>query len=247
MMNQWIDVKTRGKIKNIIKSHLFSADTQMVLTNFIYFKLSWKYSFKKENTKLRSFHVSKNSVIEVPLMHQQNKFKFLKDHELDSKFLLMPYKGGEIVMMFILPNAKDGLDTLESKLKPELVIKKYEALTKSREEKVDIFIPKFKFSVTSNLKTSLMHLGIVDLFLPSSDLSGMSSANSLFVSDVLHKAYVEVDEEGTEASAVTIINIALRSRQMIRAFKADHPFLFLIVDNTSRLVLFSGRVCSPIM
>ena len=248
IINKWVDSKTRGKIKNVISDQDVSVDTRMVITNAIYFNALWEHAFKKQDTKSSTFHVSMNSAVKVSMMYQKNNYKLFNDEEIDSQILTVPYKGGVMEMMFILPNKIDGLHALEAKLLPaDTFLNKLRMWRKSHVEKVCIYIPKFTFSTMNSLKESLMALGMTDLFSEcKSNLSGISSSNDLFVSNVFHKAFVEVNEEGTEAAAATTVCImGYCSSPPLPVFKADHPFLFLIYNVAHELVLFSGRFCNP--
>ena len=247
IINKWVDSKTHGKINTVISSQDVSVNTRMVITNAIYFNALWEHAFKKQNTKSSSFHVSLNSAVNVSMMYQKNNYKFFNDEEFDSQILTVPYKDDVMEMIFILPNKIDGLHALEAKLLPaDSFLNKLRMWRKSREINIDIYIPKFTFSTMSSLKESLMALGMTDLFSESkSNLSGISSSNDLFVSNIFHKAFVEVNEEGTEAAAATAVLIANRCIRLSPVFKADHPFLFLIYDVAHELVLFSGRFCNP--
>lgn len=247
IINQWVDMKTHGKINNVITNQDISVNTRMVVTNAIYFNALWKHAFKNQNTTLTTFYISKKSSVNVPMMYQQNNYKLCYDEEFDSQILTLPYKGNSLEMMIILPKEIDGLHALEEKLLPsKMFLSKLEMWRTSREEKIDVYIPKFKFSTSSNMKSCLMALGITDLFSESvSNLSGISSSNDLFVSNIFHKAFIDVGEEGTEAAAVTAVLIATRCLRITPTFKADHPFLFLVYDASLQLILFSGRFCNP--
>ncbi|XP_065649459.1 ovalbumin-related protein X-like [Hydra vulgaris] len=245
VINQWVDLKTHGKIKSVITNQDISVDTRMVVTNAVYFKALWKHAFKNQNTRRSSFHISKKSSVNVPMMYQQNNYKLCNDKEFDSHILTLPYKDDSLEMMIILPNKIDGLRALEKKLLPaEKFWNKLQMWRTSCEGNIDVYIPKFKFSTSRNMKSCLVALGIKDLFSESvSNLSGISSSNDLFVSNIFHKAFIDVEEEGTEAAAVTAVLIEASCTKP--TFKADHPFLFLIYDASLQLILFTGRFCYP--
>ncbi|XP_054479382.1 leukocyte elastase inhibitor-like [Anoplopoma fimbria] len=190
-----------------------------------------------------------NDTKSVKMMSQTDKFPVTSIPEANCQILEMFYEGKELSMLIILPNEIEDDTTGLEKLERELTYEKFEEWTRSDmmgQTQVEVRLPRFKMEEEYDLKDVLISMGMVDAFdVTRSDLSGMSPANDLVVSKVVHKAFVEVNEEGTEAAAATGVIIAERSIIIPATFIADHPFLFFIRHNPTKTVLFSGRYCSP--
>ncbi|GFR30187.1 serpin B8 [Trichonephila clavata] len=241
-INDWVKEKTNGKIDKLLEE--LSPSTIMVLLNAVYFKGTWKVQFDAEHTFPETFYNNglESEGKEVPFMHMTSRFRFT--YFDDFKALELPYKGENISMMILLPNQRDGLRDLEESLTPE---KLSDVQKQLYETKVIISLPKFKMEFEKELSPEFQALGASSIFDASSaDFSGMTPSKSIFVSQVLHKAVVEVNEEGSEAAAVTGI-VANRMRPIADLppeIKADHPFLFAIIEKGSKsnMVLFLGHV-----
>ncbi len=233
-INAWVEKETNDKIQNLLKPGVLSSLTCLVLVNAVYFKGNWASQFDKRDTQEAPFWVTPTEKVDVPMMSQQdNKFNYAEHNNL--QVLELPYKGNEISMIVLLPEKRDGLAELESLLSVKM-LKKW--LVFLRRQKVNVFLPKFKITTEFELSKTLAAMGMPDVFNPNTaDLSG------LWISSVIHKAFVEVNEEGTEAAAATAVE---RSFSLTPTFYADHPFLFLIFHNPSRSILFLGRVVNPL-
>ena len=238
-INQWVEQKTNDKIKNLLPQGALTTDTRLVLTNAIYFKGDWATKFKPELTKPASFNIGPSETVTVPMMYQNGSFRFA---EMDGvKLLEMPYVGGDLSMIVVLPKADIAElgKTLELNSLNEL-------LSKATEQEVNVFLPKFKFEAEYQLKDLLIGMGIVDAFaLPPADFSGISGYKDLYITKVIHKAIIEVNEEGSEAAAATAVVVGTKSFIVKPEFKADRPFLFLIRHNATGSILFLGRVMNP--
>lgn len=243
MINKWVEEKTENKITNIIQPGVLDSLTRLVLVNAIYFKGKWTKQFKPSETKNEPFFVSPETSVQAPLMRQMQKFKYA---ELDSlQILELPYLGNDLSMLVLLPRERNGLDQLESHLSLENFMRWKGAL---REQKVQVFLPKFKTTTLFNLSNTLAAMGMVDAFdRTKADFSGMDGKpNWLYIGAVLHKAYVDVNEEGTEAAAATVVSgVAMGVPKPPPIFRADHPFLFLIQENQNGSILFMGRIKDP--
>jgi serpin B len=247
-INTWVEKATADKIKDLIPSGALNSLTRLVLTNAVYFKGDWQEAFRKEATKPSDFFLSENEKIAgVPLMFQKDDFrfgeaKFAGDREV--KVLDLPYKGGQLSMVVLLPEAKDGLVELEKHFSAD---KLQQWLHAAKRQKVSVWLPKFKMTDQFQLGGVLAAMGMADAFDGSkADFSGIDGTRELFLSAVVHKAYVDVNEEGTEAAAATGIVFAASAAPMPSPeFRADHPFAFLIRDNTTGAILFMGRVVDP--
>ena len=219
----------------------------IVLTNAIYFKGDWDKAFESSKTKKEKFHVSKSESVMVDMMNMEKKNWIAgESQKLDCLMLELPYKGKELSMMFILPNKDDGLSKLESNLTAE----SFQELTKSMyPQDVIVSIPKFKIESSFQLEKVLAGMGIEDIFSRKADFSAMldNPPEGTHVSDVIHKAFVEVNEEGTEAAAATAVMMRMMCAPMDApmVFRADHPFLFLIREISTGSILFIGRHLKP--
>lgn len=242
-INQWVEQKTHQKIKDLIPEGMLNADTRLTLVNAIYFKGLWLQPFVKASTFPRSFFVNKNKEIQVPMMHQDGNFKVIESSELACQILEMPYIGGQLSMVIFLPLEIDGLASLEEKFNVDNLKKSLADLDASRLEEIEVYLPKFKLEQRFDLNDLLTRMGAGDMFVPSkADFSGIAQ-EPLYVSKVVHKAFVEVNEEGTEAAAATGIGMMLMSLKPM--FSANHPFLFFIRHVRTGAILFLGRLMEP--
>ncbi len=241
-INQWIEKQTEDKIKDLLQPGVVTADTRLILTNAIYFKATWQSQFAKAKTQEEDFHLSAGEIMRVPLMHREGAYNYLNGGAFQA--LEIPYKGAELSMIVLLPNDPGGLPTLEQALTPSELKGWLSQL--HAESKVVLTLPKFKMTQQFELDKALRALGMKQAFeRGTADFSGMTGKRDLWISAAIHKAYVDVDEEGTEAAAATATMFkALSMRQPSQpiVFRADHPFLFLIRDNRSGGILFMGRV-----
>nr|XP_031548269.1 serpin B4 [Vicugna pacos] len=234
-----------GKIKDLFPNDAIDSSTILVLVNAIYFKGQWHQKFKEENTVEEKFWLSKDRSKSVQMMKETNDFNFASLEDMQVKILEIPYKGGELSMMLLLPNAVDGLQKLEDKLTAEKLLE-WTSSQNMRKSQVDLHLPRFKVEESYDLKGILEALGVVDAFSSQdADLSGMTKKHRLVVSKAVHKSFVEVNEEGTEASAATAIVIRETAALRYEHFHCDHPFLFFIRHNKTNSILFLGRLTSP--
>ncbi len=244
-INQWVDDKTRHKIAEIIGPGVLNALTRMVLVNAIYFKGTWATPFPESATQPDKFYAQPDTAFTVPFMHERDHFRYGENDQL--QVLALPYIGRQLEMVILLPRLRDGIGPLESSLTPASLAAWTSGM---RNQQVNVALPRFKMSSGFSLAQALKAMGLNDAFDPSrADFSGMDGrAHWLYLSAVLHKAYVEVNEKGTEAAAATAVVVgarAVRIQEPPREFRADHPFLFLIRDSTTGSILFMGRVAKP--
>jgi len=240
-INTWVEEKTRNKIKDLIKPGILNALTRLVLTNAIYFKGDWESQFKKSKTKEAPFWLTPSKSINAPMMTQKQKFRYMESDKL--QMLELPYLGNHLSMIVLLPKKIDGLAQLESTLSVKNLTT-WMGLLRQRE--ILVFLPKFKMSSQFSLDKTLASMGMPDAFDPSADFSGMDGTKLLYISAVIHKAFVNVNEEGTEAAAATAVAMRLLSAPSPPpVFRADHPFIFLIRHNSSESILFLGRLVDP--
>ncbi|WP_162605193.1 serpin family protein [Geomonas oryzae] len=240
-INEWVETKTQGLIKDIITAPL-PRTTSMALVNAIYFKGRWSQQFDPKRTFTGDFTRIDGSKTKVPMMRQNGRFGY--NETKDAKLLELPYVGGQLSMTVILPHDDSQLPGLES----QLAAVNLEAWLSGIEKRpVDVELPKFKMQWGSfNLVKPLQKLGIRKAFEEQADFSGMDGKKGFVIQRVLHKAFVEVNEEGTEASAATAATVMLTGRPTkAKSFKADHPFLFAIRETETGNILFFGRVLDP--
>jgi len=242
-INAWIEEKTQGKITDLLAPGLISDMTRLIITNTIYFKAEWIRQFNPANTRDKDFYLLSEEKIQVPMMNQSDFFGYWENDLLQA--LKLPYQGKAISMVILLPKQKTGLPQLEAKLN----LKNLQSWTTNFEtKKVRVYIPKFKLAGSFNLKDSLQTMGMADPFTSAADFSGIESQRELFIGAVAHKAFIDVDEAGTEAAAATAIvmeAMAAPIRTQPPEFRADHPFIFFIFDNLIGSILFMGRLQNP--
>ena len=240
-INAWVEEKTNSKIKDLIPEGLLDVLTRLVLTNAIYFKGNWASQFDKRLTEDAPFHLLSGESAETPLMRQKQSCGYAEFEGL--QVLELPYVGDELSMVVLLPKEVDGLAELEDRL----TVENLEDWTNElRKQDVLIFLPKFTMTSQFQLQDTLASMGMPDAFSMSADFSGMDGTKDLFISAVIHKAFVAVDEEGTEAAAATGVVMKLKAApRPAPVFRADHPFVFIIRDNVSGSILFLGRFADP--
>jgi len=243
-INNWVAQKTQERIKDILPPGSVDGMTRLVLANAIYFKGAWVAPFRAAETRPQPFHVSASRQVQVPLMHQTESVKYMEDDSLQA--VEMPYSGYGLSMVVLLPRRPDGCSDLESRLTSAFLSN---SLAQMKAQKVEIFLPKFKQDSSFELNRTLARMGMPDAFGAKADFSGMDGTRLLYISGVFHKAWVEVNEQGTEAAAATATTIKALSLARPLApppvFRADHPFIFLIRDTRSGSVLFLGRLAQP--
>ena len=239
IINTWVEDKTEKLIKNLLPKGIVDSSTSLILTNAIYFKGQWAVRFKKRSTRPGRFKLANGAVIEVPMMHQGGKFLYAERDGF--QVLRLPYRGDRLSMTIFLPRQDDGLPGLEKKLSASWLDKQMGHL---RRHKVGVSLPRFEMTLSYQLKDVLSALGMPLAFGPQADFSGMDGTRSQYLQQVFHKAFVAVDEEGTEAAAATAI-IRKKNGNSVPDFRADHPFLFVIRDDKTGSILFMGRVMDP--
>jgi len=241
-INGWVERQTEQKIKDLIQPGVLDALSRLVLINAIYFKGLWDSPFDADTTREMAFQVFSDERVMVPMMHQTHELGYLENDRL--QVLELPYQSNAVSMMVLLPKMVDGLADLESTLTIDHLSEWFRQL---RQCNVSVYFPKFKIGSEFSLKQVLIKLGITDAFDPAqADFSGMTGRKELFLTAVVHQALVEVTEEGTEAAAATGTVIGITAiAPPAPVFKADHPFMFIIRDNTSGSILFWGRVTHP--
>uniref|UniRef100_A0A8C4U0F8 Leukocyte elastase inhibitor n=1 Tax=Falco tinnunculus TaxID=100819 RepID=A0A8C4U0F8_FALTI len=247
-INKWVEEKTEGKIPNLLSEGSVDNTTRLILVNAIYFKGSWAEKFREADTTDMPFRLNKNERKTVKMMYQKKKFCFGYIPEVKIRVLELPYDGRELSMIILLPDDIEDDSTGLQKLEKQLTLEKLQEWTCPEHlysTDVHVRLPKFKLEESYDLTSDLAAMGLLDVFdSGKANLSGMSGARDLFLSKIVHKAFVEVNEEGTEAAAATA-GIAMLCMVMEEDFNADHPFLFFIRHNPTQSILFFGRYTSP--
>ena len=238
-VNAWVAKATNDKIKDVIAPGVFDKLTRLALTNVIYFQGNWHSPFQEKLTRETPFWLTAEKTIPVPMMNQSGTFAYQEDDML--QVVSLPYAGKDLALCVLLPRQKDGLPDLEKQLNVENMAK-WLALLKPA--KVRVTLPKFTLTAEFELAKTLGALGMTAAFTDKADFSGISKTGSLRLSQVIHKAFVEVNEQGTEAAAATAVVITKDGARAAQ-FNADHPFLFCIYDQVSGAILFVGRVVNP--
>lgn len=244
-INKWVESKTNDKIKDLIPKvpEMITPSTRLVLTNAIYFNGTWVNKFEKEATIKQDFKVNPEKKVQADMMQQQDTFGYAETNDLQA--LKLDYEGGKISMLVLLPKTDFGsidlsaenLKSINSKLERQLV---------------NVYLPKFNLTYDMELSQTLKDMGMVQAFSGGADFSGMTTVESLQIGAVIHKAFVDVNEDGTEAAAATAVIMVATAMPVqphlppkVYTFRADHPFVFLIQDDTTGSILFMGKIADP--
>lgn len=244
IVNSWVSEATNGRIKSMFTEDTVSPSTVMLLVNAIYFKGLWRYPFNESNTKEDVFQVTPTHSVKVPFMTMERDLYWSESVELDSAILRLPYMGKKYSMFIVLPNKPDGLNRLLNTVSPTLLRNQLFHMDKAL---VHVRLPKFSFDFTAKLEDTLQALGIRDLFnAAQAHLPGIARDRSLYVSKIIQKAGLEVNERGTTAFASTGMEVRNKFGGDVY-FHAKHPFMFFIQDETTGTVIFVGKLKNPSM
>ena len=242
-INLWVEQQTKDKIKQLLAPGVLNAMTRMVLVNAIYFNGTWQYPFDEQQTAEAEFWTTPEDPIHAQFMTQKNDFRYMEDEKI--QLLEMPYRGRSLSMVVLLPKDVVGLEDVEKMLTYDYLNTCMEKLSL---REVIVHLPKFKTESQFGLSSTLKQLGMSDAFEPGkADFSGITGTLDLFISAVIHKAVVDVNEKGTEAAAATAVvmectAMPMEPYQPPEIFRADHPFIFLIKENQTWSILFMGRI-----
>ncbi len=241
-INGWVEEKTHGKIDKIVGK--IDPMTKLILINAVYFKGEWVAGFSTSLTKPATFYVKPDKTVEIPMMYREGKYGYMESANLQA--LVMPYKGDSLSMVVLLPKNRYGLSEVENTLSATNLERWIDEM---KTEKVKVYFPKFKLKTSYDLKKTLKSMGMADAF-GNANFSGMDGRKDLVISEIMHKAYIDVNEKGTEAAAVTTVVVKLTCSpyshpKTIHVFRADHPFIFFIMNNRTGAILFMGRVFNP--
>lgn len=241
-INAWTAGHTNHRIHDLFAPGAIDPGTRLVLTSAIYFYGKWLMPFDPANTRAEPFHIETGRTVDTKFMHQTANFLYAET--ADTQILEMKYAGTPLVIDILLPKAVDGLRAVERSIQPDTLSNWFKTLSIHR---VETTIPKFRAEWSFSLREMLSRMGMADAFSDRADFSGIDGHRDLYLSRVVHKAFVDVSERGTEAAAATGIAVrALAMRRLEQAvFRADHPFAFLIRDTESGVILFEGRLVQP--
>lgn len=240
LINRWVSDKTKGKIADLFASGTLTRDTRLVLASAVYFNGKWQSKFDPAKTQPSTFHSTAAAPVQTPFMHQTARFPYAET--ATAQILELPYGGGSLAFDVILPKAGTPLSTLEDALHSDGLST---WLGHLQHKQVEVAVPKFRAESAFSLKKALSAMGMPTAFTDGADFSGINGQRDLAISQVAHKAFIDVSEEGTEAAAATGIAVSLTAYAQPVAFHADHPFLFLIRDTKSGAILFAGRLEDP--
>jgi serpin B len=242
-INTFIEQQTNDKIKDLIPPGVLNAYTRLVLTNAIYFKGTWVKQFDKKDTRDQDFTTISGQKVKTPMMQltgDDAEFNYAETDDI--QILEMSYDGEDLSMLILLPK-ENNLNMVEESLTNE---KLSEWKNMLNEQRVDIFVPKYKFETKYFMVETLSNMGMPTAFTDAADFSGMDGTQNLLIQNVIHQAFVEVNEEGTEAAAATAVVVGIESvGPRIPIFRADHPFIFIIQEKETGNILFMGRVADP--
>jgi serpin B len=242
-INSWVSKETNEKINQIVSKKDINEQTKIVLANAIYFKEAWRYPFDPNKTEIATFYKQKNKTTQASMMTQEETFFYMENEKL--QMLELPYNNDNMSMLVLLPKKVDGLAELQKSITQDQLD---DWQTKLVPRKVFVKLPKFKLEMSYNLNEPLKALGMTTAFSTLADFSGINGKKDLYISNVSHKAYINVTEQGTEASAATAVVMNTKSAGPFRIvstiFNADHPFTFIIRENNTGIILFMGNVCT---
>lgn len=246
-INRWVEQQTNNRIQNLIGPGVLTPMTRLVLTNAIYFKGTWRNPFEKGATQDGEFHLSAAQTATAPLMHRTGAYRYYDGGAFQE--LELPYEGDDLAMVVLLPKQTDGLPALEQRFTAAAAQQWIDELAPAH--KVILTLPRFTMTQQFELSGTLSAMGMPQAFTPAADFSGMTGKPEFSISAAIHKAFIDVNEEGTEAAAAT--STVMVATAMLRPaqepppiiFRADHPFLFMIRDTKTGGILFMGRVEDP--
>jgi serpin B len=239
IINIWVEDRTNERIKDLFPSGSIDSLVRLVLTNAIYFKGDWLYEFDPDETCVEDFYVTPSNVVEVDMMNIHTSFNYAETEGL--QILELPYSGEDISMLVMLP--KEGhMGEVEAKLSMGRL---GELVGMMEETDVDVYLPRFTFDTKYFMMEDLAEMGMQTAFTDDADFSGITGTRELYIDKVIHQAFIEVNEKGTEAAAATGVSVRLTSALPGELFRVDHPFIFLICDWDTGVIMFMGRVSDP--
>ncbi|KAM4889081.1 serpin I2 [Thomomys bottae] len=243
-INTWVESKTDGKIKNMFSKDDFGPLTRLVLVNAIHFKGDWKQKFRKENTQLMDFTKKDGSAIKIPMMtaHLRTKYGYFSESSTKYQVLELPYKGDDFSLIIVLPAKDVSMEEVEKRMTSRQILTWFSEM---QEEEVEMALPRFNIEQKLDFKEALYSLNITEMFSGGCDLSGITDSSEVYVSKVMQKVFLEINEDGSEASTSTGVDLPVIMSLTQTRFIANHPFLFILKNNPTESILFMGRVTNP--
>lgn len=239
-INGWVSEKTNRRINEIVSSDNINSDTKMLISNAVYFKGEWLNKFEKRRTISAPFFTSVENQYKVDFMNMTENLQYFENDEY--QFISKPYKDSNFSFCIILPKKLFGIEEIEKKLNTDFF---KEIIDSTYSAKTALFIPKLKLESSYKLDDALKNVGLKTAFTNEADFSGITKESPLMLSQVLHKTWIELDEEKTEAAAATAVVLRITGLPSYKVFKADHPFVFFVMDNRSSAIIFMGRYIKP--
>ncbi len=243
-INTWVSEQTAGRINDLIPPDAITPLTRLILTNAVYFNAEWENPFSKEMTRKEVFYPLSGEFFRTDMMYQRHHYAYSETDEF--QILELDYKGGAQTMLIILPRERAGITELYGYIGQDILLEHDQTRTF---KDVLVYLPKFRLEDDHEMTPGLSALGMAEAFSPAADFSGMTGNKDLMISSVLQKAFIEVDEIKTEAAAATAVIMKMTSTapSMVAPveFRADHPFIFMIRDRESGVVLFLGHLINP--
>ncbi|XP_040840687.1 serpin B13-like isoform X1 [Ochotona curzoniae] len=243
-INSWVESQTNERIKDLFPDGSLSSATKLVLINTVYFKGQWDRAFKKEDTKEEEFWLNKSTSKTVLMMTQRHPFSFMLPEDLPAKILGIPYKNNGLQMFVLLPDDIDGLEKIIDRITPEKLVE-WTSPGHMEEKNVNLRLPRLEVEGSYDLGPVLSTVGLEDAFVESNADCSVSSLSGLHADKLLHRSFVAITEEGTEAAAATGIRFNVSSASAYEDFHCNHPFLFFIRHSDSNSILFFGKFSSP--
>jgi serpin B len=239
IINKWVEDRTNKSIKDLFPAGSIDSLVRLVLTNTIYFNGDWLYEFDEDDTSVEDFYINSSKTVEVDMMNLHRTFNYVESDDL--QLLELPYSGEDVSMLVLLP--KEGhMGEVEDQLSVRWL---GELMDMMEESDVEVYLPRFTFDTKYFMMEDLAEMGMPTAFTGDADFSGITGTRELYIDKVIHQAFIEVNEKGTEASAATGVSVRLTAALPDELFRADHPFVFLIRDLDTGLILFMGRVSDP--
>jgi len=240
-INKWVSDNTKGKIKKIVNTDNLNSNTKLLISNAVYFKSEWQNKFKKGKTTPAIFYTDTKNQFKLDFMNTTENLKYYEND--DYQFISKPYKDSDFSFCIILPKKLFGIGKIEKKINNKTL---NNILENTSSTKISLSIPKFEMESSYDLSDALEHDGLKSAFKENADFSEISGKSSLKLSKVLHKTWIQFDEEGTEAAAATAtVGMVTGLRPTNLFFKADHPFIFFVTDNKSGAIILMGRYVIP--
>jgi serpin B len=242
-INGWIAQQTNNRIPSLLSPGAISSDTRLVLTNAQYFLGEWVHPFEKRSVTVAPFHLTAERQVQAPFMMQSERLRYADEREI--QILELPYRGTAYSLLVLLPKETDGLKAMEETLSPNRI---EELAIKLKSRPVVVYLPSFKSNSNFDLGSTLSAMGMPSAFSSSADFSGIATTEDLFLSAVVHEAYIDVNIKGTEAAAATaVVTDAAPAPPKVEpvTFRADHPFMYIIRDRRDGTMLFVGRLADP--